>query len=367
MFCYRSIMDPHHPRHIQHKGRAAVSNRSGRFEPHVRMDVDDGWNTIDEELPPLKTEVTVDSSRSIIARNTSPDLPFDRSINPYRGCEHGCIYCFARPSHAWLGLSPGLDFETRLLMKPDAASLLRRHFSRSGYRPRVISLGSNTDPYQPVERRYRITRQILEVLWEYQHPCAIVTKSGLVARDADILAPMARMNLARVWVSVTTLDRDLARRMEPRAATPARRLATIGTLARAGVPTGVMFAPVIPGLNDHELESCLQAAAEAGATSASHSLLRLPLEIADLFREWLDANYPDRAKRVMTLIRSCRGGRDNDSHWGQRMTGTGPIADLISARFAMARRRFALDHYSWDLDTSKFTRPEAHEPQFCLV
>ncbi len=357
-------MDPAQPYLHQHKGRAAVSNRTGRFEPHTREAFDDGWNTIDEELPPLRTEVTIDASRSIIARNTSPDLPFNRSINPYRGCEHGCIYCFARPSHAWLGLSPGLDFETRLLMKPDAARLLRRQFSRPGYKPQVISLGSNTDPYQPIERRYRITRQILEVLSEYRHPCGIVTKSGLILRDADILAPMARMNLARVWISITTLDGDLARRMEPRVPTPSRRLRTIEDLSRADVPTGVMFAPVIPGLNDHEMENVLQAAADAGATSASHVLLRLPLEIADLFREWLVASYPDRANRVMSLIRNCRGGRDYDSQWGKRMTGTGPVADLISSRFAMARRRFGLDGRSWQLDTSKFTRPstDARQP-----
>ncbi len=356
-------MDPAQPSLLQRKGRAAVSNRTGRFEPHTREAFDDGWNTIDEELPPLQTEVAIDASRSIIVRNTSPDLPFNRSINPYRGCEHGCIYCFARPSHAWLGLSPGLDFETRLLMKPDAAWLLRRQFSRPGYKPQVISLGSNTDPYQPIERRYHITRQILEVLSECRHPCGIVTKSGLILRDADILAPMARMNLARVWISITTLDKDLARRMEPRAPTPSRRLRTIEDLSRAGIPTGVMFAPVIPGLNDHEMENVLQAAADAGATSASHVLLRLPLEIADLFREWLVASYPDRAKRVMSLIRSCRSGRDYDSQWGKRMTGTGPVADMISRRFAMARRRLGIDGRSWQLDTSKFTRPSADARQ----
>ena len=355
-------MEPDQSRIARRKGRAAVSNRTGRFEPHTREPFDDGWSADEGEPPPLRTEVAVDSSRSIIARNASPDLPFDRSINPYRGCEHGCIYCFARPTHAWLGLSPGQDFETRLLMKPDAARLLRREFSRPGYRPRVIALGTNTDPYQPIERRYRVTRQVLEVLHECRHPCGIVTKSGLIQRDVDILAPMARMNLVRVWISVTTLDRSLARRMEPRAPTPARRLRAIEDLGKAGVPTGVMFAPVIPGLNDHEMERVLEAARDAGAASAGHVLLRLPLEIAELFREWLDANYPDRAKRVMSLVRSCRGGRDNDSQWGTRMTGTGPLADLISKRFAMARRRCGLDRRSLHLDTSKFTRPSA-DPQ----
>ncbi len=346
------------------KGRAAVSNRTGRHEPFTREAFDDGWDTVDEEPPRLETEVTVDSSRSIIARNASPDLPFDRSVNPYRGCEHGCIYCFARPSHAWLGLSPGLDFETKLVMKPDAALLLRRAFDRPDYRPAVIALGSNTDPYQPIERHHGITRQVLEVLEEYRHPCGIVTKSALIERDADILASMAGRGLVRVWLSVTTLDRGLARRMEPRAPTPARRLKAIAGLAAAGIPTGVMVAPVIPGLNDHEMESILQAARQAGATSASHTLLRLPLEIAGLFREWLDAACPDRAERVMSLVRQCRGGRDYDSEWGRRMTGTGPVAELIGRRFAVARRRLGLDRRSLPLDTSKFARPDRQPSLF---
>ncbi len=350
----------------QHKGRAAVTNRTGRFEVLKREAFDDGWSTVEEDLPPLRTEVAVDSSRSIITRNTSPDIPFERSINPYRGCEHGCIYCYARPSHAWLGLSPGLDFETKLVMKPDAALLLRRHLARPSYRPKVISLGSNTDPYQPIERRYRITRQILEVLGECRHPCGIVTKSALIERDLDVLVPMAQMNLVRVFISITTLDRALARRMEPRAPTPSVRLRVIESLSAAGIPTGVMVAPIIPGLNDHEIEAIIRDAAAAGARSAGHVLLRLPLEIRDLFQEWLVACEPGRAKRVMALIRQCRGGRDYDSGWGRRMTGTGPVADLVSRRVSMACKRHGLDRRSWSLDTTQFIHPAAdpRQPSF---
>ncbi len=350
----------------QHKGRAAVSNRTGRFETLERETFDDGWNTVDEDLPPLRTEVAVDSSRTIMTRNTSPDIPFEHSINPYRGCEHGCIYCYARPSHAWLGLSPGLDFETKLVVKPDAALLLRRHLARPAYRAKVISLGANTDPYQPIERRYRITRQILEVLLECRHPCGIVTKSALIERDLDVLAAMAARNLVRAFISVTTLDRALARRMEPRAPTPAVRLRAIESLSRAGVPTGVMVAPVIPGLNDHEIEAIIAEAAGAGATSASHVLVRLPLEIRDLFQEWLSTHKPGRAKRVMALIRQCRGGKDYDAGWGSRMTGTGPLADLVSRRISLACRRHGLDRRSWSLDTTQFIRPsvDPRQPSF---
>ena len=303
----------------------------------------------------------------MITRNSSPDIPFDRSINPYRGCEHGCIYCYARPSHAWLGLSPGQDFETRLVMKPDAARLLRRELAGKGYRPRVIALGTNTDPYQPIERKHRITREILEVLRDCRHPVGIVTKSSLVLRDRDILGDMAADNLVRVYVSVTTLDRELARRMEPRAPTPARRLGTIAALAAADIPVGAMFAPVIPGLNDHEMEAILAAAHAAGAASAGHVLLRLPLEVAALFREWLEAHYPDRAVRVMKLVRDCRGGRDNDSGWGRRMTGSGPFAEMIARRFALARRRLGLDRRGAPLDTAKFIRPVPAGGQFRLL
>ena len=349
------------------KGRGAASNATGRFERHTQEIVDDGWGSIDEDLEPLATEVSLDASRTIIARNSSPDIPFDRSINPYRGCEHGCVYCFARPTHAWLGLSPGQDFESKLLMKPDAALLLRQEFARPGYRPRVLAMGTNTDPYQPIERLHGITRQILEVLSECRHPVGIVTKSALIARDADILGPMAEKRLARAYISITTLDRDLARRMEPRAPTPAKRLKAIEALSRAGVPVGVMFAPIIPGLNDHEMEEILQAASHAGAVTAGYVLLRLPLEIKDLFAEWLQAHYPDRAERVMTLVRDCRGGRAYDAEWGKRMKGTCPFADMVARRFAMACRRQGLDKRSWEMDTTLFRRPAADADQFALL
>ncbi len=352
---------------LQRKGRGAASNRSGHFEATSREAFDDGWGAIDEPLPPLDTQVAIDASRTVIARNSSPDIPFDRSINPYRGCEHGCVYCFARPTHAWLGMSPGQDFETRLLMKPDAALLLRQELARPGYRPRVIALGTNTDPYQPIERHYGITRQILEVLDETSHPVGIVTKGALIARDVDILGRMAERKLARAYISVTTLDGKLARTMEPRAATPARRLKAIEALAEAGVPVGVMFAPIIPGLNDAEMESVLAAARDAGAQTAGYVLLRLPLEIKDLFREWLEAAAPDRASRVMTLVRDCRGGRDYDAEWGTRMKGAGPFADMIARRFALACRRYGLDRRSWELDTTRFTRPAADTDQMTLL
>lgn len=301
--------------------------------------------------------MTAEKARSIIARNDSPDVGFDRSINPYRGCEHGCIYCYARPAHAYMGLSPGLDFESKLFFKPGAARLLEREFSRAAYAPGVIHIGGNTDPYQPVERRLRVTRQVLETLARFRHPFSIITKSALIERDLDILGPMGAAGLARAAVSVTTLDRKLARVMEPRAATPEKRLAAVRALAGAGVPTAVMFAPVIPGLNDHELEAVLQRAVEAGAAGAGYVVLRLPLEIKDLFREWLAANRPDRAERVMSLIRQMRGGRDYDPQWGRRMKGEGPIADLIAQRFKIARRRFGLDRALPPLDASQFRVP----------
>ena len=352
---------------LQRKGRGAASNRSDRFEATSREAFDDGWGAIDEPLPPLDTQVAIDASRTVIARNSSPDIPFDRSINPYRGCEHGCIYCFARPTHAWLGMSPGQDFETRLLMKPDAALLLRQELARPGYKPRVIALGTNTDPYQPIERHYGITRQILEVLDETSHPVGIVTKGALIARDVDILERMAGRKLARAYLSITTLDAGLARTMEPRAATPARRLKAIEALARAGVPVGVMFAPIIPGLNDAEMENVLAAARDAGAQTAGYVLLRLPLEIKDLFQEWLEAAVPDRARRVMALVRDCRGGRDYDSEWGTRMKGSGPFADMVARRFALACRRYGLDRRSWELDCTQFVKPAADSDQMTLL
>src|SRR6201991_3414565 len=299
------------------RGRGALSNVVGRYERQTRALTDDGWDDgwRDDDLspPPLRTEVIRDATRTIIARNKSPDISFDQSINPYRGCEHGCIYCFARPSHAYLGLSPGADFESRLFAKPNAAELLAKELSAPGYVPRTIAMGTNTDPYQPLEKKMRITRSILEVLRDFKHPVAIVTKSPLILRDIDILSDMAKMGLAKAALSVTTLDRHLARMMEPRAGTPTRRLQEIQGLADAGIPAGVMFAPAIPALNDHEMEQVLSAAADHGARSAGYVLLRLPLGMKDLFREWLEANVPDRAKHVMTLVRSMRGGKDYDS------------------------------------------------------
>lgn len=346
------------PPAVKEHGRGALSNASGRYEPAHRVLADDGWGSLYEELPNRKTSVAIDATRTVIARNNSPDIGFDRSINPYRGCEHGCIYCFARPTHAYLGLSPGLDFETKLLAKPDAARLLRQELAAPSYKPRTIAMGTNTDPYQPIERQYRITREILEVLHECRHPVGIVTKSHLVTRDLDILSAMARENLARVAVSVTTLDRRLARVMEPRAATPDRRLEAIGLLSEAGIPAAVMFAPVIPALNDMELENVLEAAAKAGARQAGYVMLKLPLEIKDLFREWLAAHLPAKAKHVMSLVRQMRGGKDYDPEWGKRMTGEGPIAELVARRFRLAKARFGLDARLPPLDISRFRRPD---------
>ncbi|MGH6985701.1 MAG: PA0069 family radical SAM protein [Caulobacteraceae bacterium] len=338
------------------RGRGAVSNPDGRYEAHERAEFDDGWG-IEEAPAPLRTTATAEKARVIIARNSSPDVSFDRSINPFRGCEHGCIYCYARPAHAYMGLSPGLDFESRLFFKPAAAALLERELSRPGYRPAAIHIGGNTDPYQPIERRLRITRQVIEVLRRFNHPFSIISKSALIRRDLDLLGPMGRANLARAAISVTTLDRKLARTMEPRAATPARRLEAIAALAEAGTPTQVMFAPVIPGLNDHELEGVLEAAAAAGAIGAGYVVLRLPLEIKDLFREWLEANAPDRARKVMSLVRQMLAGRDYDPRWAVRMKGEGPIAEIISRRFRLARRRFGLDRSFPPLSVEMFKPP----------
>src|SRR6188472_3821383 len=344
--------------HERRRGRGAQSNASGRYEPLARVAFDDGWRTLDE-LPPFKTTVTVDSTRKIITRNDSPDIGFDRSINPYRGCEHGCIYCFARPTHAYLGLSPGLDFETKILFKPDAAKLLTAELAAPKYRPDVVAMGTNTDPYQPVEREMKITRQILRVLSDFNNPVGIVTKNHLVTRDIDILADMAKRNLSEVFLSVTTLDKDLARDMEPRASAPRRRLDAIKALADAGVPVGVMTAPMIPGLNDHEMEQILEKAQEAGATRAGFTVLRLPLEIKDLFDEWLRANRPDRAERVLSLIRQMRGGALYQAEFGLRMTGEGPIAQLLSARFQAAVKRLGLNKIRYRLDTLRFAVPES--------
>jgi DNA repair photolyase len=349
------------------RGRGAVSNASGRYERFARVLLDDGWDEPQGEdaLPPLKTEITIDSTRTIITRNQSPDISFDRSINPYRGCEHGCIYCFARPTHAYLGMSPGADFESKLFVKPNAAELLAKELSAPGYTPKTIAIGTNTDPYQPIERQLKIMRSILEVLREFRHPVGIVTKSALVLRDIDILAPMAEMGLARVALSVTTLDRRLARAMEPRAATPGKRLEAVRILAEAGIPTSVMFAPIIPALNDGEMESVLAAAKEAGARSAGYVLLRLPLEIKDLFREWLEANHPDAAKHVMSLIRQMRNGKDYDSQWHARQRGSGPYAQMLAHRFHMAVKRLGLKDTT-PLRTDLFKPPPRPGDQLAL-
>src|SRR5438067_10609246 len=343
------------------RGRGALSNASGRYEPKARVSFDDGWQSL-EDLPPFATSVTVDATRKIITRNDSPDIGFDRSINPYRGCEHGCVYCFARPTHAYLGLSPGLDFETKLFVKPEAPELLERELSAPGYQPRTIAIGTNTDPYQPIDRRYQVMRRILGVLERAGHPVGIVTKSALVLRDIDILARMARRNLAKVALSVTTLDAKLARTMEPRAATPARRLEALRNLSEAGIPTTVMVAPVIPAVNDMEIERILDAAAAAGVKEAGYVLLRLPLELRDLFREWLIENFPDRHRHVFKLIRDMRGGKDYDAKWGERMTGTGPIAWMIGRRFEAACERLGLNRRKLKLATEHFT-PTRKRPQ----
>ena len=335
-------------------GRGAQTNRSGRFEPIAYQPADDGWESL-AELEALATEVQEVPARRIITRNESPDIGFDRSINPYRGCEHGCIYCFARPTHAFLGLSPGLDFETRLFAKTNAGQALERELAEPGYKVRNIAIGTNTDPYQPVERRYRIMRRILEVLSAANHPVGIVTKSALVLRDLDLLKSMAERGLVKVALSVTTLDRVLARAMEPRASTPDKRLETLQRLVDAGVPASVMVAPVIPGLTDMEIERILERAASIGVKNAGYVLLRLPLEIGDLFTEWLKANCPDRANRVLSLMRSTRGGKLYDAKWGERMVGEGPYAWMIGRRFEVATQRLGLNQSSVDLRSDKFT------------
>ena len=345
------------------KGRGATFNPGNRFRRDTREAVDDGWmppaaeSGDDEPPPPLKTTVTIQRSRTIIARNASPDIPFTQSINPYQGCEHGCVYCYARPTHAYLDLSPGLDFETKLFAKPNAAALLTAELAKPGYVCDAIAMGTNTDPYQPIEREWKITRQILEVLSACEHPVSIVTKSALVERDIDLLAPMAAKNLARVYVSITTLDRDLARTLEPRAAAPHRRLAAVKALSEAGIPVGVMTAPIIPQLTDKDLEAILDAASANGALYAGWTLVRLPHEVKDLFRDWLAQHYPLRAEHVMSMIQQMRGGRDNDPQFGSRMRGQGLFADLISRRFDVACQRLGLNRERVPMDTSRFTPP----------
>ncbi|WP_072394950.1 PA0069 family radical SAM protein [Hyphomicrobium sp. CS1GBMeth3] len=348
------------------RGRGARSNHSGRFEAERRLTFDDGWESLGE-LEAFRTEVYAEPARSIITRNQSPDISFDQSINPYRGCEHGCIYCYARPSHCYLGHSAGLDFETKLYAKTNAAELLEKELAARTYKPKVLALGTNTDPYQPIEREHRITRQILEVLERTGHPVGIVTKSALVLRDADILARMAARGLAKVALSVTTLDRRIARAMEPRATTPGKRLEAIRGLAQAGVPVSVMMAPIVPGLTDPEIERILEAARDAGASEAGYVLLRLPLELKDVFREWLAEEFPDRADRVINLLRSMHGGRDYVAEYGQRQKGRGPYADQIALRFRLALKRLGLNERRHALRLDLFRPPVGKGQQMPLL
>ncbi|RUT81378.1 MULTISPECIES: PA0069 family radical SAM protein [unclassified Mesorhizobium] len=350
----------------RNRGRSAGINPSGRFEPVSRHVFDDGWNSL-EELPPFKTEVQVEKPRTIITRNESPDISFDRSINPYRGCEHGCVYCFARPTHAFMGLSPGLDFESKLFAKPDAARLLDKELSKNSYQPRTIAIGTNTDPYQPIEKQYRIMREILEVLEARGHPVGIVTKSALVTRDIDILSRMAERGLAKVALSVTTLDRMLARTMEPRASTPTKRLEAIRQLSDAGIPASVMVAPIIPGLTDPEMERILDSARAAGAREAGYVILRLPLEVSPIFKDWLLRHYPDRYRHVMSLIRSMRDGKDYDSEWGKRMKGAGPYAWQIGRRFEITAKRLGLNAERRTLRTDQFVAAGKDQVQLTLL
>lgn len=348
------------------RGRGAGVNPSGRYERISRHIFDDGWQTIDE-LPAFKREVQTENPRKIITPNTSPDISFDRSINPYRGCEHGCIYCYARPSHAYMGLSAGLDFEAKLFAKPGAARLLARELAKPDYVPKTIAMGTNTDPYQPIEKDWRITREILEVLEAANHPVGIVTKSALVIRDIDILSRMAAKGLAKVAISVTTLDRKLCRAMEPRAATPGLRLKAISELADAGIPVSVMVAPIIPALTDHEIERILDSARASGATEAGYILLRLPQEVGPIFRDWLLRNQPDRYRHVMNVLRSMRGGKDYDSQWGRRMRGNGPYAWQIGRRFEIAAKRLGLNMSRRRLDTNLFRAPDGEQEQLVLI
>jgi DNA repair photolyase len=342
--------------------RGARSFIQGRFESVAREEFDDGWTPEEKSASELKTEVAIERARSILSTNESPDVGFDRSINPYRGCEHGCVYCYARPSHAYLELSPGLDFETKLFAKTNAAELLRETLAKPGYVPQPIALGANTDCYQPIERKFKITRQILEILAECEHPVTLVTKSALVERDLDLLGPMAGKNLVKVFVSIGTLDRELARKLEPRAASPQRRLDILKNLSKSGVPCGVMVAALIPALNDKTMEHVLEAAAQAGAAEAAYVIMRLPNELKDLFKEWLAEHYPQRAEHVISIIHQMRGGKDNDPRFGTRMTGTGNYAELMEKRFDIACRKFGLNGHGAprqraELDCSRFRPP----------
>ena len=349
------------------KGRGAQSNATGRYEKFAVQQVDDGWITDDEDLPPLVTHVTIETPRKIVTFNKSPYVGFDRSINPYRGCEHGCIYCFARPTHAYMGLSPGLDFESRLFAKPTAPKLLEKELADPKYRPRVIAMGTNTDPYQPIERKFVIMRGVLGVFSRFNHPVTILTKSALITRDVDLLSSLAERNLTRAMVSITTQDRALARSMEPRASTPPKRFEAIRKLTEAGVVTGIMTGPMIPGLNDSEMEGILEKAASLGATFAAHTILRLPLEVSPLFQEWLTAYAPDRAKRVMDHIRTMNGGRDYDPHWSRGGEIKTPYAQLITQRFRAAGVRLGFHRDRTPLDLSRFRVPDEVSGQLSLL
>ena len=351
---------------FEHRGRGAVSNQTGRFEVETRDAFDDGWGTMEEKSGRLETTLTREAAKSIITYNRSPDISFDRTINPYRGCEHGCVYCFARPTHAFHGLSAGLDFESKLFFKPDGPALLRRELARPSYVVRPIALGMNTDAYQPIERRLKLTRTFLEILAEHNHPVTLLTKSALIQRDIDLIAPMAEKGLARVGVSLTTLDPKLARRMEPRAAAPYRRLETISALASAGIPVAVMTAPIIPALNEPEIEAMLEASARHGASGAGYVMLRLPFELKDIVHEWLAEHYPDRAARIINLLRDMRGGQDYDSNWFERGKGRGPHARLIAQRFQKAARRLGLDAPRPRLRTDLFCPPALPNGQLRL-
>ena len=348
------------------KGRGAVIAPTPRYSAVMRETFDDGWDTTSEPPPPLQTQVSEEKARTLLTHNESPDVPFAQSVNPYRGCEHGCVYCFARPSHAWLDLSPGLDFERLLTAKVNAAEVLRRELAAPGYRCQPIAIGASTDAYQPLERRYRLSREILELMVDTRHPCTLITKSALIERDLDLLTQLARDELVEVHVSVTTLDHELARRMEPRATAPTRRIELMRRLVAAGIPTSVIVAPIIPGLTDHELEAILETAAEAGAQHASYVVLRLPLEISPMFRAWMAHHYPLKSARVMNLIRGMRGGKDYDSDFGQRMTGAGPVAELLARRFETASRKLGLARTRRTLATSHFRPPARDARQFSL-
>ena len=347
------------------RGRGARSNPDPRFDQNQRSYLDDGWESL-AELPRLKTEIFTETPKTIITRNTSPDISFDRSINPYRGCEHGCVYCYARPSHAYMGLSPGLDFESKLFIKPNAAALLREELTATNYVPATIALGSNTDPYQPIERDYRITRQVIEVLQEFNHPFGIVTKSASVLRDLDILIEMAKLGLVKVAVSITTLDAKLARSMEPRASTPMKRLSALEILSKAGIPTVVMMGPIIPGLNDAEIENILKAARNVGVKEAGYTMLRLPHEVKDIFKDWLEKEFPDRAAKVMSLVKSVRGGKENDPNFGTRMSGQGPYAWTIGRRFQLTAQRLGLNTNRAKLRSDLFSKPPQKGEQMGL-